>query len=484
MTCMEALEVARERFRAGDYAAAERVCRQTLGREPDNVDAIYLLGMIANQVGRADAAVELISRAIAFRPAAGEMHASLGLALQNLGDPARAAESYRRALALKPDHMGARHNLGAMLERMGRLREAAEVFREVVRLAPGHALAHTNLGSALADLGELDEAIVNLRRGVALAPAEPEAHTALASALLLAGQMREGWAEFEWRWRITGAMADPVSCPRWDGSSLAGRRILLWAEQGLGDTLKFVRYAPLVAARGAAEVVLLVQPALQSLVRSVGGVTRCIAVGDDASALQNVDVQCPLVSLPRAFGTEVSSIPADVPYLAAPPETVQALRERLRRAGNERLVGLCWAGRPEFSRDANRSIGLDRLTPALRGIEGVRWISLQKGQAAAQARTAGLCLEDQTHLLESFADTAALVANLDLVITVDTSVGHLAGALAKPVWTMIPSIPDWHWLAAWPDRTPWYPTMRLFRQASEEPWERVAERVALALRGG
>jgi Flp pilus assembly protein TadD len=475
---MSALDAARERFRAGDLASAERTCREMLSREPGNVDALYLLGMIANQAGRADAAVGLISQALLHRPEAGEMHASLGLALQNLGRDAEAAQSYRRAVELKPDHVGARHNLGVALERMGRIQEAADVFREVVRLAPAHALAHTNLGSALTDLGELDEAIAQLRRGVALAPANAEGHAALASALLLAGQMREGWVEYEWRWRIKGAAAPPVQCPQWDGSPLAGRRVLLWSEQGLGDTLQFVRYAPMVAQRGAGEVVLRVQPALKSLVESVGGVTRCIAVGD---ALPAVDVHCPLASLPRLFGTDAASIPADVPYIDPPPEKVQSWRERLRRVGNERLVGLCWAGKPEHPNDASRSIGLDRLAAALRAVDGARWISLQKGHAAAQAPTAGIPLQDDTHLLETFCDTAALVANLDLVITVDTSVAHLAGAMARPVWTMIPIRADWRWLAACSDTTPWYPTMRLFRQAPGEPWERVAERVARAL---
>jgi hypothetical protein len=308
-------------------------------------------------------------------------------------------------------------------------------------------------------------------------------HWNLALMLLTHGDFERGWREYEWRWRVRELnMEFKAAGPQWDGSDLAGRQILLFAEQGLGDAIQFVRYIPQVSQRGG-KIALAVQGELIRLLRGTGGdrneisrsVETWVAFGEETPGY---DVYCPLLTLPKVFGTTLSNIPADTPYLFA--DEAMAAQWKSRMPSDDRLkVGLVWAGRPKHINDRNRSIAAGKLAPLARA-ENVWFCSLQKGPIARPEDRPPFELADWTSELNDFADTAALIANLDLVICADTAVAHLAGAMGKRVWVLIPYLPDWRWML---DRTdsPWYPTMRLFRQPRPGDWETVMQQVATEL---
>jgi len=328
----------------------------------------------------------------------------------------------------------------------------------------------------LKDKGLLDEAIAADRQAIAINPNFAEGHFNLGIALLECGDFEQGWPEYEWRQKCSefNASFRRFSQPLWSGEEFRGRTILLHAEQGLGDTIQFIRYLPMLVRRGG-RVLVEVQPALMGLLRQMRGVHQWIPRGEP---LPGFDVQCPLLSLPRLFATTVRTIPADVPYLLADPALVESWRQNLSTNVPGIKVGLAWAGNPEHKRDAMRSISLDRLAP-LASVRGATFISLQKGGSALQSDQPpeGLRLVNFSAELHDFADTAALMANLDVVIAVDTAIAHLAGAMGKPVWTLLPFAPDWRWLVDRKD-SPWYPSMRLFRQPRIGDWGTVIGSVA------
>ncbi len=354
--------------------------------------------------------------------------------------------------------------------------------RRAIALKADFPEAYTNLGNALKGQGNIAAAIAACRQAIALNPDLPDAHHNLSLTLLLNGEFAEGWREYEWRWQTKQLRPRGFAQPLWSGEAVDGRVLLLHAEQGYGDMIQFCRYVPLVAARG--RVVLEAPRALVRLFSGLAGVERIVVQGDPLPAF---DLHCPLLSLPRAFATTLETIPGGVPYLGTDPAQVSAWRDRL--AGLARLrVGLVWAGEPRATDrirgavDRRRSISLGHFA-RLAGVGGIAFVSLQKGEAAAQTRSPppGLRLHDWTGELEDFADTAALIAALDLVISVDTAVVHLAGALGKPVWLLNRFDTDWRWLLDRED-SPWYPTLRLFRQHRPGDWAGVLERVAAALR--
>jgi hypothetical protein len=339
-------------------------------------------------------------------------------------------------------------------------------------LDPGRADACVNLGNVLLEQGRPLAAHLLFERALALAPDFPSAHWNDGLALLVTGDLANGFRQ--WRWNVPASKR--FAAREWRGEPLGGATILIFAEQGFGDVIQFVRYLPLVTARGG-RVVLEAPAELHRLLAGLDGVDRVIALGDP---LPDFAWQCPLLNLPIAFGTELATIPASVPYLRADPGAVADWRRRLARPGL--TVGLVWAGRPEHKRDRHRSLPLAQLVP-LASVEGVSYVALQKGPALAEAERLAdrLPIEILSPLLEDFAATAAAIMALDLVISVDTSVAHLAGALGKPVWLLLPCAPDWRWLEARSD-SPWYPTARLFRQTSSRRWESVVAEVAQALR--
>jgi hypothetical protein len=434
------LDLALHHMEEMDWKQAAKVLGEVLAADSDNPDALHLMGVTAHRVGLSESAVGLIERAIRLKPREPRYHSNCG-------------EIYRR---------------------MGKLDLAIAHLRQSLSLDPRYSMAHGNLGSALLDQGKIIPAINSFRAAIRLDPNNPEAHWNLSLALLLTGNFEEGWREYDWRWEASQKQAKRTyPQPQWDGSDLSGRTILLYSEQGLGDALQFIRYVPLVAARGG-RVVVECRPELKRLLESMPGIVLT-ATGE---SLPQFDVHLPILSLPRVFGTTLENIPAQVPYLSPAPDLVRRWQERAG-FGRDRLnIGLAWAGNRSHVNDRNRSIPFDTFLPLL-DVPGVAFYSLQKGDGAeaSPGRQMNPSVVDLTGDLVDFEDTAALVSHLDLLISVDTAVAHLAGALAKPVWTLLPYVPDWRWMLE-RDDSPWYPTMRLFRQTTPGDWASVIRSVA------
>lgn len=491
---------------AGHGAAAERRLRLAVASAPEVADYALNLAKMLRAQGRGEAAAAF-RRALALAPFAVEPTATLAALLHDLGRTEAAARMVRRTLTLQPDLAEAWRHLAALspedtipaARRAVRLlpahvtgwrllgaawRErwvpggAVAAFERALALDPAQADALSTRAIALKDLGRMADALAGQERADRLSGGAPEIRYSLALTRLLAGDLPGGFAAYEVRWRVRAFPTPPrgLAEPLWRGEPIAGRTILLHEEQGRGDTIQFARYAPLVAARGA-RVVLEVGADLVRLMRSLPGVARVMARGEPLPAF---DVQCPLLSLPLAFGSGLDTVPATVPYLSAEPALRAVWRARL--AGSGPAVGIVWAGNPAFSGDARRSPGLEALRPLLR-MPGVRFFGLQVGPGRESLRAAGLPdgVTDLGTELGDFADTAAVMANLDLVITSCTASAHLAGALARPVWILLPDVPDWRWLMGRMD-SPWYPTARLFRQPRPGDWAAVVDRVAEALR--
>jgi hypothetical protein len=444
-----------------------------------------------NELGRGWAAREryeealaCYDHALALKGDIPQIWVNRGNALRNLDRLDEAKISIREALRLKPDFANAHNNLARVLDDLGRFEEAEASVRTALRLQPEHAFAHFNLGHILYHLGRAGEAEASYRTALRLRPEKREWRGVLGEALLLAGRLEEGWKEFGSHWQTESEvrLRRLLGVPSWNGEAIRDRVILLLlAEQGHGDTLQFCRYVPQIAAR-AGGTILAVQPGLVRLLSRLPGVSEIITEGGRPSPF---DLWCSLTSLPRAVGTTLETIPATTPYLTADPADVVHWRERLAGLAGLR-VGLCWAGGQynlgQIFVDRRRSITPDMLAP-LGEVSGVRFISLQKGPPAAEAARPlqGMELHDFTEDLHDFADTAALIENLDLVISVDTAVAHLAGALGKPVWVLNRFDTDFRWPRD-RDDSPWYPSVRQFRQPTPGDWPSVISRAQGALR--
>ena len=452
--------------------------RRAVALEPGSAEFHCALARAHYKSGDPQAAAEGFERALALDPNRYEIHNGLGLALTDLGQYEAATEILQKGCALQPESAELSASLGYLFEAKGDLASSAEAYRRAIRLAPKLAGAHRELGLVLFALGELAEAEECFERVRALDPDSAEATFYLATIHLLEGHLALGWSEYESRWRTGAGLRTRRTFPQpqWKGEPLEGARILIYAEQGLGDTLQFVRYVPLVAARGG-QVILEVQPGLQRLLTGIEGGWQVLSRGQ---TLPDFTWQCPMLSLPLAFGTEMSTIPGQTPYLYADPALREVWKQRLE--GATLRIGLVWAGSPHHGFDRWRSIPLAQFAP-LTNLEGTTFYSLQTGEAAEQAKQceAPVRLVDLRDELQDFADTAAIVANLDLVITVDTAVAHLAGALGKPVWILLINAPDWRWFVERED-SPWYPTARLFRQSTHGNWQEVLARLERELR--
>lgn len=426
---------------SGRLDAAEQLYREILRIDSCHADALHLLGVLAHQGGRPDIAVDLIGKAIAQNGHMPAFHNNLGFALQDRGELDAAAAAYGRALFYKPDYAKAHYNLGNTLQAQGKPEAALASYEQALIYQPDDAEAHYNRGTLL----------------------------------LQSGRYAEGWPEYEWRWGVKSLTQyrRDYGVPRWDGENLDGRTILLHAEQGMGDTIQFCRYVPMVAALGA-RVVLEVQRPVLRLLSGLSGIAEIVAVYDPLPA---VDLSCPLMSLPRVFESREETIP-NRPYLTADPARAAAWGDRLPRSGYR--IGVAWQGNPAQKNDHNRSMSPAYFAPLapLSDTAGLHFVSLQKEGPAALER---FPLIDFMGEIGDFADTAALIANLDLVITVDTAVAHLASAIGKPVWLLNCYDPCWRWLRNRRD-SPWYPLMRIFRQSSPGAWEGVIAEVAAALR--
>ena len=438
-----------------------------LEQDPGMATAQYNLGTVLQTLGRHMDAVTAFERAVALRPDYVEALSNLGNSLQALRRSDAAVACYQQALAVRPDHAETHNNLGAAFAALERRDEAVAQYREAVAAKPGYVEAWINLGKALRGLNRHDEAIVAFEQALALRPADVEARRSQGMARLILGDFKTGWP----LWRFARTRAVPQHLWLGDGD-LAGKTILLYAEQGLGDTIQFARYIPLMARRGA-RIVLEVQQELVSLLEALSGVAAVRALGE---ALPPFDCYCPLLSLGLAFGTELATIPAAVPYVV-PPAGTAVPRDRQGAC----RVGLSWSGNPLHLNDRNRSIPLQRLAPLL-ALPGIEFVALQKelrdGEAEALKQCGRVTVVSQD--LTDFAATAAIMAGLDLVITVDSAVAHLAGALCKNVWILLPFSPDWRWLLERSD-SPWYPSARLFRQKAPGDWDGVIADLRQAL---
>jgi len=367
------------------------------------------------------------------------------------------------------------YEAGLLANRDGRSEEAVELFERSLKLAPGSANTLRELGAACQDLLRYDEAIVHYKKGLEIAPNDGDLHVFLALACLTVGDYETGFREFEWRWRSNRLNTQRLEfdAPTWDGSSIGGKRLLVYAEQGLGDVIQFARYATLLAERGVT-VIFGVQPPIETLLSTVPGM-HCSPSRFDQTP--SFEYQMPSFSLPYLFKTRLDTIPREVPYVFANRERVEQWRQAL--AGiNEFRVGLVWSGSTKNTNDANRSIPLEMFAP-LGEVPGVKFISLQKGDREHDEPPPGLPLA--TTEFGDFLDRAAVMENLDLVISVDTGTAHLAGALAKPTWVLIPYVPDWRWMLGREDSL-WYPSIRLFRQTTRGDWDGVMRRVVEALK--
>jgi hypothetical protein len=404
------------------------------------------------------------------------------------GDPAGAWRWLSWALARQPDHAEAVNMHGILLHNEGRFEEAVPVFERAESL--GHHLAPSNRGNSLLELGRMDAALYAQKLAVELDPECAGARYNLALTRLRLGNWREGWQDYEARWNFREVHRAPrrFSQPRWLGEPLYGRRILLHAEQGLGDTIQFCRYVPLVEARGGVVILQAQKPTLrllQSLAAVHAGLAETTLLG---AKPPDFDLECPLLSLPAVFQTTVETVPWTGAYLGADSALVldklsefPNLRPYERHEAPPLRIGIAWAGNPRYKADRQRSVKLATLLPLLR-LPGINWISLQKGEAAEQLADlpGDVLVRDGSSCDRDLAETAALIAQLDLVITTDTCIAHLAGALAKPVWILLPHLSDWRWMQQM-DSTPWYPTAWLLRQSSPGDWAGVVERVIAEL---
>jgi tetratricopeptide (TPR) repeat protein len=495
---------------AGRVDAAIDAFRHALELNPKSVETANNLASAMNEVGRFDAALKASERALSLLPRFPEALVNKGNALLGLGQAEEAVAAYRKALKLAPGHGNALFNLGNALVDLERFEDAIEPYSKAVAqdqgnaekhfnlanalmkadrldqclapfetalaLKPGYVDALCNFASALQALGRSADAVKLMQKALAFQPESPDLHWNLALAALQNGDYATGWSEYEWRWQ-TPTFADfrrEFAKPEWDGSALDGRTILVHTEQGFGDNLQFCRFVPMAAAAGG-KVVLECRPQLQRLFETLDGVETCIALGD---APPPFEVHAPLMSLPRIFGTTLETIPATIPYLAVPDGV--AADPRIAAADGIK-IGLAWAGSPTRVDNHKRSVAFRDLVPLI-GIDGISLFSLQVGDASEQL--AGLneppAVTDLSLVFKDFADTAAAVAALDLVISVDTSVLHLAGALGKPAWGLMSQPTGFLWMDARTD-SPWYPSIRLYRQPTPGDWSTVVAEVVADL---
>lgn len=478
--------------RAGQLGEAMELYKQVLHANPGHAGALHMLGVLVHKIGDPAMAVKLIIEAVRLNPAPAFLYADLALAFVDSGRSADAGRAFLATLLLDPSHARAAFSLAVLIEDAGRRADAIPLYRWAARLEldpsrslnnlgaaltkqeraddayaplraalsvdPGMVEGWYNLAQALRGAHRLDEALGFYRRALAVSPAHPMVNADYGTALLLGGDFEAGWAQHEWRWQTP--IFDPYQRgfvqPQWDGAPLADRRLLLHGEQGLGDVLQFCRYAPLVTG---GEVVLEVHPPLVRLLQGLPGIGRVIPRGE---TLPMFDLQCPLMSLPSLF----PDIPP-APYLPVPPAQPHDGKPR---------IGLVWAGSSHHPDDSRRSLPKAALAPLLENSD-VEWFSLQLGSPPPDGAS------DLTAGIRDFADTAERLAEIDLLITVDTSIAHLAGAIGKPVWMLVAYTPDWRWQLDRSD-TPWYPSFRLFRQKKPGDWAGVIAEVAEALKSG
>ncbi|MDR3638289.1 MAG: DUF6165 family protein [Isosphaeraceae bacterium] len=466
------------------YTESEAECRRAVQLKPDYADAHCNLGGALAGLERHEEAVGCFRQAIRLNPVLAEAHNNLGASLSELQRYDDALVPLRQALKLKPDYVQAWRNLANVLRELGRFDEALEAIDRSLELDVREAESHSSRGLVLSELGRQHECIECYHRAVELDPKHVQAVRNRSLVRLLLGDLERGFAEFELRWGGKGLPVRPFAQPLWDGSPLGGRRILIHAEQGIGDTLQFVRFLPLVKARGGT-VILACQKSLLNLLAGAAGIDELVAQADKVADLPPFDVHAPLMSLPHIFGTALETIPAEVPYLHADPVLLDKWGEAIRAQPGFK-IGIAWQGSVKYRRDRLRSLPLERFAP-LAELPGVQLVNLQQGTGREQLahftrRHQVVDFGDQVDREAGpFMDTAAIVKHLDLVVASDSAIVHLAGALGATVFMPTQLVPDWRWLLD-REESPWYPSLRLFRQTRAGDWEGVFERIAQTIR--
>lgn len=464
------------------FTEAERLLADAAAADPTAAEAHFHHGTALSGLGRVGAASHAYHRALALAPDLALALVNLGTMWERQGRPAAAEPCYRRAVHVMPSSAVAHYNLATVLHAQDRLEEAEAAYRTAARLNPDHAPTRYNLGLLCHDLGRLGAAERAYRSAIRLQPTHADSHWNLSLVLLSQGRFAEGWEEYEWRWLTRdfqhGHTRTPF--PPWRGEVLDGRSILVHAEQGAGDAIQFLRYIPLLVRTGA-RIFLSLPRSLERLAATLPDGVQRLFEGD---VVPPVDFHCPLLSLPRLFGTRIGSIPAGVPYLDTDPALAAAWGLRLGPRRAPLRVGVVWAGNPTYRKDRTRSPGLAAFAP-LFAVEGVEFVILQQGHGREDLRAGTplppLLVDPGTLApdfpVTDFMDTAAIMAGVDLVISSCTAPAHLAGALGRPVWVALQAVPDWRWGLAG-EATPWYPTMRLFRQTARGDWNGVFTRMA------
>lgn len=461
-------------YKNEQFDDAIKCYQKALKLNPNFIDACINLGNLFQKKGQLDEAITYYHRAIEINPNLAGAYYNLGNILQEKEQIDEAIFAYQKAIELNPNYADAYHDLGYAFQCEGRLEEAIKNYQKALRINPNLCDAYNNLGRVLQEQGHLDEAVTSYKTALQINLNFAEAHCNMSMVFLLLGNFKQGWKEYEWRWKLKNHSRYNFSQPLWDGSDIAGRTIFLYAEQGFGDTIQFIRYTPLVAERGA-EIIVECQKELKALLENVKGVGMIIAREEQTPPF---DIHCPLLSLPLLLETTLETIPADIPYISVDPMVLQKWKEKIHHDNSYFKAGLVWSGNPKNTKLWYKSFPLDTFAP-LAELKDITFFSLQKGKAAEQAKNppAGMKLVDYTDEIQDFSDTAALIKNLDLVISVDTAVAHLAGALGKPVWTLLPFSPDWRWMLNRED-SHWYPTMRLFRQPTPGDWKSVIVKIS------
>jgi tetratricopeptide (TPR) repeat protein len=468
-------------FEHGQWDQALAAYQKALTFKPDWAEIYYNMGLAHYMQKKLDRAVACYQKAIELKPVFPEAHNNLGSVLQDQKKHGAAIACFLKVLDLKPDDADALYNMGKSFHELGRYSEAIACYQKALRINPGHHKACNNIAKTYQDQCKIQKAALWFKKALQIKPDYVEARFNLATVHLLTENFKEGWKGYEWRfrrreWKRT--YPHRYRQPRWTGENFAGKRLLVHSEQGLGDILQFVRYLPKVKARGGT-VVFETRKALMDLFKNLPGMDDMVMFAPDRQPSTEFDLYVPLASLPRIFETTLENIPAEVPYLFADQEKIVRWQERLSENGLR--VGLVWAG---TDTDPRRACHLKWLK-TLSDIPGVYLYGLQKGIAAEQIEVEGLPqgmrMTNLGQEFEDFTDTAAVVENLDLIVSIDTSVAHLAGAMGKPVWLMLPYAADWRWFLN-RDDSPWYPTMRLFRQPGFGDWQSVGRHITAELK--
>jgi Tfp pilus assembly protein PilF len=473
-----ALLEAQEYLRAGRKSEAEACCRQLLASDPLHAEALHQLAILAFESERMEEAADLFARAAAVEPARADYWCNQGLAQARLEKYAEAIACYRKAIEIAPNLFEAHQNLAGALMADNQMEASAKIYREIVERRPETRIAHLNLGLALYWMGRVCESRQALARGLERFEDDSLMRWSLAHAYLAEGNWPEGWKQLEYRWVNRDPSVRRHNCPgpMWRGENLRGKRILLHPEGGYGDAIHMARYAPVLADMGAG-VIVAAPPTLVGLFNSLRGVEKVISI-DRTGDVPQYDYHCPMLSLPGLTGTTPQNVPGNVPYLRADSARAEKWKKRLAAEPAGKKIGLIWSGDAANPTDRMRSIPVQKLAQLASACHA-RLFSLQKDRV--RKPSAGLPLTDWTAELNDWSDTAALMSQLDLVISVDTAGAHLAGALGKPVWLLIPPVLDWRWMLERND-SPWYPTMRIFRQKHRGDWTAAVEEAAAALR--